>query len=157
MTQTIHIEVGKSVPDFTLSSSNGQMVRLSYYRGRKVVLYFYPKDMTPGCTQQACSFRDYHSHFEQHGAVVLGISADRINVHQKFITQHQLPFLLLSDTEHKVAELFGVWQVKHNYGRSYYGIVRSTFLIDEQGILVKEWRSVKVKGHVEEVLAAVRK
>lgn len=156
MTQSTQVELGQAVPDFTLPASTGQDVKLSDYRGKKVVIYFYPKDMTPGCTQESCDFRDYHGDFDKHGAVVLGISPDPIKSHTKFIEKHSLPFTLLSDTEHEAAELFGVWQLKKMYGREYYGIVRSTFLIDEAGKLVKEWRSVKVKGHTEEVLEAVR-
>ena len=156
MTQSTQVELGQVIPDFTLPASTGQDVKLSDYRGKKVVIYFYPKDMTPGCTQESCDFRDYHGDFEKHGVVVLGISPDPIKSHTKFIEKHSLPFMLLSDTEHEVADLFGVWQLKKMYGREYYGIVRSTFLIDEEGKLIKEWRSVKVKGHTNEVLEAVR-
>ncbi|NMM52965.1 thioredoxin-dependent thiol peroxidase [Paenibacillus aquistagni] len=156
MAMTQQIEIGQAVPDFTLPGSNGKQVSLSQYRGQKVVIYFYPKDMTPGCTQEACDFRDYHGDFAKYNAVVLGISPDDLKRHGKFVEKHELPFTLLSDTEHEVAELFGVWQLKKMYGREYYGIVRSTFLIDENGLLAKEWRSVKVKGHTEEVLAAVK-
>ncbi|EPY14801.1 peroxiredoxin Q/BCP [Paenibacillus sp. cl6col] len=156
MTQSTQVELGQVIPDFTLPASTGQDVKLSDYRGKKVVIYFYPKDMTPGCTQESCDFRDYHGDFEKHGVVVLGISPDPIKSHTKFIEKHSLPFTLLSDMEHEVADLFGVWQLKKMYGREYYGIVRSTFLIDEEGKLIKEWRSVKVKGHTNEVLEAVR-
>ncbi|EPY06794.1 alkyl hydroperoxide reductase/ Thiol specific antioxidant/ Mal allergen [Paenibacillus alvei TS-15] len=156
MTQSTQVELGQVIPDFTLPASTGQDVKLCDYRGKKVVIYFYPKDMTPGCTQESCDFRDYHGDFEKHGVVVLGISPDPIKSHTKFIEKHSLPFTLLSDTEHEVADLFGVWQLKKMYGREYYGIVRSTFLIDEEGKLIKEWRSVKVKGHTNEVLEAVR-
>ncbi|MCY9527861.1 thioredoxin-dependent thiol peroxidase [Paenibacillus alvei] len=156
MTQSTQVELGQVLPDFTLPASTGQDVKLSDYRGKKVVIYFYPKDMTPGCTQESCDFRDYHGDFEKHGVVVLGISPDPIKSHTKFIEKHSLPFTLLSDMEHEVADLFGVWQLKKMYGREYYGIVRSTFLIDEEGKLIKEWRSVKVKGHTNEVLEAVR-
>ncbi|TQR43598.1 thioredoxin-dependent thiol peroxidase [Paenibacillus popilliae] len=156
MTQSTQVELGQVIPDFTLPASTGQDVKLSDYRGKKVVIYFYPKDMTPGCTQESCDFRDYHGDFEKHGVVVLGISPDPIKSHTKFIEKHSLPFTLLSDPEHEVADLFGVWQLKKMYGREYYGIVRSTFLIDEEGKLIKEWRSVKVKGHTIEVLEAVR-
>ncbi len=156
MTQSVQVQVGQAVPDFTLPASGGQDVRLSDCRGKKVVIYFYPKDMTPGCTQESCDFRDYHGDFATHNAVVLGISPDDLKSHAKFIEKHSLPFTLLSDTEHKVADLFGVWQLKKMYGREYYGIVRSTFLIDEEGKLAKEWRNVKVKEHTTEVLEAVR-
>ncbi|WP_195576270.1 thioredoxin-dependent thiol peroxidase [Paenibacillus sp. 1001270B_150601_E10] len=153
---TQQVEVGQAVPDFTLPGSNGEQVSLSQFRGQKVVIYFYPKDMTPGCTQEACDFRDYHGDFAKHNTVVLGISPDDLKRHGKFIVKHELPFTLLSDTEHEVADLFGVWQLKKMYGREFYGIVRSTFLIDEQGMLAHAWRSVKVKGHTDEVLAAVK-
>lgn len=143
------IAIGQEVPDFTLPASNGKEVRFSDYRGRKVLLYFYPRDMTPGCTQEACEFRDAHDQITAHGAVVLGISADNLASHTKFTEKNHLPFLLLSDEDHKVSEMFGVWQLKKLYGKEFMGIVRSTFLIDEQGVLVEEWRKVRLKGHVE--------
>ncbi|THF78757.1 thioredoxin-dependent thiol peroxidase [Cohnella fermenti] len=148
------VSIGQAVPDFVLPSSTGENVRLSDYQGRKVIVYFYPKDNTTSCTQEACDFRDAHPQFEEAGAVVLGISPDPVKSHLKFIGKHELPFQLLSDPDHEVAELFGVWQEKTMYGRRYMGIVRSTFLIDEQGKLVKEWRGLRVKGHVEAVLEA---
>ncbi|MBX4150871.1 thioredoxin-dependent thiol peroxidase [Paenibacillus lautus] len=149
------LTVGSQVPDFSLPASNGEKVALSDFRGRKVVLFFYPKNMTPTCTEEACSFRDHYGSLEQAGAVVIGISPDPLKSHAKFIDKHSLPYLLLSDEEHKVSEMFDVWQMKKMFGREYMGIVRSTFLIDEQGKLAAEWRKVKVKGHVEVVLAAV--
>ncbi|MFC4777973.1 thioredoxin-dependent thiol peroxidase [Paenibacillus sp. GCM10023252] len=148
------LEIGQEVPDFTLPASNGGEVSLSDYRGKKVVLYFYPKDNTPTCTTESCDFRDAHPSFEGVNAVVLGISPDDIKSHGKFIAKHELPFLLLSDTEQKICELFGVWQLKKLYGREYMGVVRSTFLIDEEGKLAAEWRGVKVKGHIQQVLEA---
>ncbi|WP_042228000.1 thioredoxin-dependent thiol peroxidase [Paenibacillus popilliae] len=150
------VQLGQTVPDFTLPSSTGANLSLRDYAGKKVVLYFYPKDMTPGCTQEACDFRDCHGDFEKYNAVVLGISPDHVKSHEKFITKHDLPFPLLADTEHEVAERFGVWQLKKMCGKEYYGVIRSTFLIDEEGKLAKEWCKVKVNGHTEEVLAAVR-
>ncbi|MGG1311660.1 thioredoxin-dependent thiol peroxidase [Cohnella laeviribosi] len=150
------VQIGQPVPDFELPSSDGTLVRFSQFRGRKVVLYFYPKDMTPTCTQESCDFRDANASFGEANAVVLGISPDPVQSHAKFIAKHHLPFPLLADTDHKVAKMFGVWQEKKTFGKTYMGIVRSTFLIDEQGVLAKEWRNVKVKGHVEEVLAAAR-
>ncbi|WP_156337293.1 thioredoxin-dependent thiol peroxidase [Paenibacillus dakarensis] len=150
------VQMGKEVPDFTLPSSNGKPVSLSDFRGKKIVIYFYPKNMTPACTNEACFFRDNYGALQQEGAVVLGISPDSLKSHDKFIQKYDLPFLLLSDEDHTVSVLFGVWQLKKMYGREYEGIVRSTFLIDEEGKLVKEWRKVKVVGHVEEVLEAVR-
>lgn len=140
-------------PTFTLPNQNGDMTSLEDYRGQKVVLYFYPKDATPGCTTEACDFRDATPRLN--GAVVLGISADSQKKHQNFIAKHELPFDLLVDDTHEVSELYGVWQLKKNYGKEYYGIVRSTFLINEDGYIEQEWRSVKVNGHVDEVVAAL--
>ncbi|MCT4775651.1 MULTISPECIES: thioredoxin-dependent thiol peroxidase [Exiguobacterium] len=142
-------------PTFTLPNQNGDMVSLEDYRGQKVVLYFYPKDATPGCTTEACDFRDATPRLN--GAVVIGISADSQKKHQNFIAKHELPFDLLVDDTHEVSELYGVWQLKKNYGKEYYGIVRSTFLINEDGYIEQEWRSVKVNGHVDEVVAALTK
>lgn len=150
------VQIGQTVPDFTLPGSNGKDVSLSDFRGKKVVLYFYPKDMTPGCTTESCDFRDYHSGFEELNAVVLGISPDDLTSHDKFIEKHNLPFVLLADEEQKVSELFGVWKLKKMYGKEFMGIERSTFLIDEEGKLANQWRKVKVDGHVQEVLEAVR-
>ncbi|WP_114166947.1 thioredoxin-dependent thiol peroxidase [Exiguobacterium sp. TNDT2] len=142
-------------PTFTLPNQNGDMISLEDYRGQKVVLYFYPKDATPGCTTEACDFRDAAP--KMNGAVVIGISADSQKKHQNFIAKHELPFDLLVDDTHEVSELYGVWQLKKNYGKEYYGIVRSTFLINEDGYIEQEWRSVKVNGHVDEVVAALTK
>ncbi|MFC7680670.1 thioredoxin-dependent thiol peroxidase [Paenibacillus sp. GCM10028914] len=155
MTQ-VQVQIGNEVPDFTLPASNGKNVSLSDFRGKKVVVYFYPKNMTPACTNEACNFRDNYQDIQKEGAVVIGISTDPLKSHDKFIQKYDLPFLLLSDEDHVVSHLFGVWQLKKMYGREYEGIVRSTFLINESGILEKEWRKVKVAGHVEEVLQAVR-
>lgn len=149
------LKVGSPAPEFELDSAEGP-IRLNQYRGRKVVLYFYPKDNTPTCTQETCDFRDAHPAFGDSGAVVLGVSPDDLKAHRKFTDKFGLPFLLLSDPDHRVAELYGVWQLKKLYGREYMGIVRSTFLIDEEGILRREWRNVRVKGHAEAVLAAAR-
>ncbi|QTH40955.1 thioredoxin-dependent thiol peroxidase [Cohnella sp. LGH] len=149
------LHLGQPAPDFELPATNGGTVKLSDYRGRKVVLYFYPKDMTQACTQQACDFRDASSEYEGLGAVVLGISTDELKRHYKFTEKYELPFLLLSDPEHRVCELYGVWQDKQLYGRTYMGIVRSTFLIDEQGRLAQEWRNIRVKGHVDNVKQAL--
>ncbi|MFC3750394.1 thioredoxin-dependent thiol peroxidase [Paenibacillus sp. GCM10012306] len=146
------IEVGQVAPDFTLPASNGEQVRLSQYLGHKVILYFYPKNMTTACTQEACDFRDAHERIAANGAVVLGISTDNLTSHTKFVAKYDLPFLLLSDEKHAVSELYGVWQLKKLYGKEYMGIVRSTFLIDENGIIVEAWNKVRVKGHVEATL-----
>ncbi|MED0687408.1 thioredoxin-dependent thiol peroxidase [Anoxybacillus ayderensis] len=143
-------------PDFTLPASNGENVALSQFRGKYVVLYFYPKDMTPGCTTESCDFRDHHEVFEELGAVVIGISPDSIVRHKKFIEKHRLPFLLLADEKQDVAKAYDVWKLKKNFGKEYMGIERSTFLIDPNGQIVKEWRKVKVNGHVEEVLNALK-
>ena len=150
------VRVGEAVADFSLLASNGERVSLSNYRGKKVVIYFYPKDMTPGCTTESCDFRDYNGQFAANNTEVIGISPDDLKSHGKFVKKYELPFLLLSDTEHTVSEQFGVWKLKKMYGKEYMGVERSTFLIDEEGRLVKEWRSVKVDGHVAEVLAAVQ-
>ncbi|WP_458120183.1 thioredoxin-dependent thiol peroxidase [Paenibacillus sp. Z6-24] len=150
------LQQGQPVPDFTLEASEGREISLSGYRGKKVVLYFYPKDNTTGCTQQACDFRDSTAGYEQYGAVVLGISPDNVKSHDRFSAKYELPFPLLSDPDHAVAEAYGVWQLKKMYGKEYEGIVRSTFLIDEEGNLQREWRNVKVKGHVENVMEVLR-
>jgi len=143
------VTIGKPVPDFTLPASDGSEVSLSQYKGHKVILFFYPKDMTPACTQEACDFRDAHDQIVAKDAVILGISADPLVSHAKFIAKHELPFLLLADEDHKISEQFGVWQLKKLYGKEFMGIVRSTFLIDEAGILQQEWRKVRVKGHID--------
>lgn len=142
--------------DFKLQASNGTEVSLSDYLGRNVVLYFYPKDNTPGCTTESCDFRDFSGQFEQLNTVVLGISPDDLKSHDKFIKKFELPFLLLADTEQVVSNQFGVWALKKMYGKEFFGIERSTFLINAQGEIVKEWRKVKVAGHVQEVLEAVK-
>lgn len=150
------VEVGQLAPDFELLADNGEKVKLSDFRGKYVVLYFYPKDMTPGCTTEACDFRDHHESFAELDAVILGISPDPIERHQKFKEKHNLPFLLLVDEDHQVAEAYDVWKLKKNFGKEYMGIERSTFILDKEGKLVKEWRKVKVKGHVEEALRYIR-
>jgi peroxiredoxin Q/BCP len=150
------VETGMLAPEFTLEASNGEAVKLSDFRGKNVVLYFYPKDMTPGCTTEACDFRDQVQQFEEVNAVILGVSLDPINRHQQFAEKYGLPFLLLADTEHKAADAYGVWKLKKNFGKEYMGIERSTFIIDQDGKLVKEWRKVKVKGHVEEALMYIK-
>ncbi|MDN4071053.1 thioredoxin-dependent thiol peroxidase [Paenibacillus vini] len=152
----VQIQMGQPVPDFRLPASGGGEMALSDFRGRKVVIYFYPKNMTPACTQEACDFRDRSGQLQKEGAVVLGISGDPVKSHDRFKEKQNLPFPLLSDEDHEVCRMFGVWQLKKLYGREYEGIVRSTFLIDENGTLVKEWRGVRVKGHADQVLEAVR-
>lgn len=147
---------GKQAPAFTLSNEAGEQISLEQLKGKNVVLYFYPKDATPGCTTEACDFRDAQSDFADLNAVVLGVSPDPAASHQKFIAKHGLPFSLLVDEDHAVAEQYGVWKLKQNFGKEYMGIERSTFLIDTTGKVVKEWRKVRVKGHVEEALATLR-
>ncbi len=146
------VEIGNKAPDFKLPASSGEDVQLSDFKGKNVVLYFYPKDMTPGCTTQACDFRDRHTEFEKQNTVILGVSPDPLARHDKFIEKHGLPFILLADEENKVAELYDVWKLKKNFGKEYMGIERSTFIIDGDGNIAKEYRKVKVKDHVEEAL-----
>lgn len=150
------VEIGKQAPEFTLPNQQGEQVTLSDFKGKHVVLYFYPKDMTPGCTTQACDFRDQHENFSDLDAIIIGVSPDPIERHQKFIDKHDLPFLLLADEDHQVAEQYGVWKLKKNFGKEYYGIERSTFIFDKDGVLQKEYRKVRVKGHVEEALQYIR-
>lgn len=153
MSQTM---VGQKVPDIAVLNQDGEKVSLTDFKGKNMVLYFYPKDMTPGCTTESCDFRDYHPEFEKLNTVVIGVSPDDITSHQKFIAKHNLPFTLLADTEQALAKHFDVWKLKKNFGKEYMGIERSTFVINTEGEIVKEWRKVKVKGHVEEVLQFVR-
>ncbi len=142
-------------PDFTLIDDSGEAVTLSSFRGKKVVVYFYPKDNTPGCTTEACSFRDDYAQFTALGAVVIGISPDSVASHKGFKLKFGLPFYLVSDPDHAVAEAYGAWGVKKNYGRIYEGIIRSTFIVGEDGRLVKVFPKVKPEGHAQEVLAAL--
>lgn len=150
------MELNMAAPNFQLEASNGETVELADFHGKNIVLYFYPKDMTPGCTTEACDFRDQFESFADLNAVILGVSPDPISRHQKFIEKHGLPFLLLADEEHKAAEAYGVWKLKKNFGKEYMGIERSTFIIDKDGKLVEEYRNVKVKGHVEEALNYIK-
>lgn len=145
--------VGKKAPAFNLPSSTGKKLRLKDYidEGKNVVLYFYPRDNTPGCTQESCDFRDNLSHFESTNTVVLGISGDSLKSHEKFINKYELPFPLLADEDHAIAAKYGVWVEKKNYGKTYMGIQRATFLINKEGKIAAVWPKVKVKGHVEEV------
>jgi thioredoxin-dependent peroxiredoxin len=148
------IEEGKPAPDFELATDTGERVKLSDYRGQPVVLYFYPKDDTPGCTTQACGFRDSYADFEKRGAVILGVSPDDEASHVKFKNKYSLPFTLLADPEHKVSEQYGVWGEKKYAGKTYWGVQRSTFLIDADGNIAKVMHNVKPDGHPEQVLAA---
>ena len=149
------IAPGKKVPDFALPATGEQEIRLSEQRGKYVVLYFYPKDSTPGCTKEGLAFRDRYPRFQAHDAVVLGISRDSIKSHENFKARQDFPFELLSDKEEKVCTLFDVIREKNMYGRKVRGIERSTFLIDPNGVLRREWRKVKVDGHADEVLDAL--
>ena len=150
------LEPGTKAPDFKLMSDEEKEVSLSDFLGKKdIVLYFYPKDNTPGCTKEACSFRDNLPHIEAKDAVVIGVSPDSVKSHQNFKKKHNLNFILLSDPEHKVAEAYGAWGEKKNYGRVYHGIIRSTFIIGKDGIIKKVFKKVNTKIHGEEVLAVL--
>ena len=149
------VEQGKPAPDFELTSDSGERVKLSDLRGKPVVLYFYPKDDTPGCTTQACGIRDVYSDFRDRGAVVLGVSPDDEASHVEFKQKYSLPFTLLSDVDHRVAERYGVWVEKNRYGKKSMGIERSTFVIDPDGNVAKVMRRVKLDTHAGDVLAAL--
>ena len=146
------LEVGTKAPDFTLPDQNGNMHSLSDYRGKKVILYFYPKDNTPGCTKQACGFAERYPQFIEKGAVVLGISKDSVASHKKFEEKYGLPFTLLSDPELKVIQAYDVWKEKKNYGKTYMGVVRTTYLIDEEGKIAKAFDKVKAADNPEQML-----
>jgi peroxiredoxin Q/BCP len=151
------IQKGDAAPDFELPADDGGRVRLGDLKGRRVILYFYPKDDTSGCTTQACELRDALPRIDEKGAVVLGVSPDPVSSHQRFRDKYRLNFPLLSDQDHQVSEAYGVWKEKSMYGRKYWGIERSTFIIDENGVVADVWRKVKPKGHadrVEELLSA---
>ena len=149
------LKVGDPAPDFSLPADSDGSVSLREFQGRKLVLYFYPKDDTPGCTTEAQAFRDAFAEFDRSGAVILGVSPDKPSRHDRFKAKHGLPFALGSDEDHSVAEAYGVWVEKRMYGRVYMGIERSTFLIDEEGRIAGIWRKVRVKGHAEAVLGAL--
>jgi peroxiredoxin Q/BCP len=150
------IHEGVLAPDFTLPSSEGKDVTLSSLKGKYVVLYFYPKDDTPGCTKEACNFRDRVADYESVGAKIYGVSVDDMNSHQKFIKKYQLPFPLLADTEKKVVGLYGVWKEKSFMGKKYMGTERNTFVIDPEGKIIKIFEKVKVDDHHQEVLAFIQ-
>lgn len=150
------IEEGQKAPDFKLQADDGSSVKLSELRGSPVVLYFYPKDDTPGCTKEACSFRDRRRELEKLVAKVLGVSADSVESHIKFRDKFKLNFPLLADVDHKVAEKYGAWREKNMYGKKSMGIVRSTFVIDAEGKVAKVWKAVKVDGHDDAVIEAVK-
>ena len=146
------LEVGTKAPDFTLPDQNGNMHSLSEYRGKKVILYFYPKDNTPGCTKQACGFAERYPQFIEKGAVVLGISKDCVASHKKFEEKYGLPFTILSDPELVAIQAYDVWQEKKNYGKTYMGVVRTTYLIDEEGKIAKAFDKVKAADNPEQML-----
>jgi peroxiredoxin Q/BCP len=151
-----HLKEGDPAPAFALESDNAGTFRLEDLRGKYVVLYYYPRDNTPGCTTEACSFRDANSEIEAEGAVILGVSTDRLRSHEKFRQKHRLPFPLLSDPDHRVAEAYGVWSPKKFMGREFLGVERSTFIIGPDGLLAKVWPKVKPAGHADEVSAWLR-
>jgi peroxiredoxin Q/BCP len=146
-------EAGAPAPSFTLPDQDGKPVSLKDFAGKWVVLYFYPKDDTPGCTKEACSFRDNHAALQARGAVVLGVSGDSTASHRKFADKYGLPFPLLADTDHAVARAYGAWGTKRMYGKEYEGLIRSTVIIDPEGNVAKTWPKVKPEGHGAEVLA----
>lgn len=150
------LKEGNKAPAFTLPDSDGNKVSLKNFEGKNIVLYFYPKDMTSGCTTEACDFRDAHPDFKKIKTVVLGVSPDPQKSHQKFRDKYELPFTLLSDEDKKVVEKYGVWKEKSMYGRKYMGVERTTVIIDQKGKVRKIFPKVKVKGHVEEVLNTLR-
>ena len=152
----LKLQVGDPAPDFTALTNGGGTVSLADFAGRNVILYFYPKDDTPGCTKEACGFRDSMARLTKAGTVVIGVSLDGKEAHQKFIAKYSLPFTLLSDEDATVAKAYGVYKQKNMYGKKYWGIERSTFVIDEKGKIKEVFRKVKVDGHVDEVLASLK-
>lgn len=147
---------GQKAPNFTLEADDGRQVSLNEYLGKRVVLYFYPKDGTPGCTTEAVEFREVAKEFEKQGAMIVGVSKDSIESHQKFKQKHNLPFTLLSDPEGKITDLYGVWKKKNLYGRTYMGTERTTFLLDEKGFVTKVYHKVKPEGHAQTCLLELK-
>jgi len=150
------LKPGDTAPSFELEADSGETVRLEQFRGKRVILYFYPKDDTPGCTTEACDFRDRMEAVEELGAVVLGVSPDSVASHQKFKARYELPFRLLADPDHRVAEAYGAWGEKKRYGRTYEGILRSTFVIGEDGRVERVFQNVKAKGHADQVVNSMK-
>ena len=150
------LEAGMKAPDFTLEDKDGNLVSLHDFAGKKVVVYFYPKDSTPGCTRQACAFRNNYSEYKNLGVQVIGISKDSVKSHSNFAAKQELPFILLSDPERKAIEAFGVWQEKKMYGKVSMGVVRSTFVIDENGVVEKVYPKAKPDTNAEEILAYLK-
>ena len=151
----VKVKLGKKIPDFTATATNNSVFTLSENMGKNIVIYFYPKDNTPGCTKEGEDFRDQFEVFNSNNTVIVGVSRDSVKSHEKFICKYNFPFDLIADEDETVCQLFNVIKEKNMYGRTYLGIERSTFLIDSNGTLINEWRKVKVKGHVEEVLDAL--
>ncbi|HMN48270.1 MAG TPA: thioredoxin-dependent thiol peroxidase [Ignavibacteriaceae bacterium] len=149
-------EVGKKAPDFTLLNQDGKKISLKDFKGKKVVLYFYPKDNTSGCTKEACSFRDDFPKFKKTDAVILGVSPDSVSSHKKFAEKYNLPFNLLADEDKKIVQLYDVWKEKSMYGKKYMGVERTTYIIDEEGKIKKIFNKVKVDGHNVEVMEALK-
>ena len=150
------LDIGTKAPDFELPDQNGELRSLSEFRGQKVILYFYPMDMTPGCTKQACSFGEPYPQFQEKGAVVLGVSRDSVASHKRFEEKYGLPFVLLSDPERKVIEAYDVWKEKKNYGKVSMGVVRSTYLIDEEGTIIKAFGNVKAADNPAQMLGELQ-
>jgi peroxiredoxin Q/BCP len=150
------ISIGMPAPEFALADETNTTRHLADYRGQKVVLYFYPKDDTPGCTTEACNFRDDYSEFMKAGVIILGVSPDSPESHRKFKTKFQLPFPLLADEKHEVCEAYGAWGKKQNYGREYMGVLRTTYIIDEAGNILKIFQNVKPAEHSQEIITALR-
>ena len=146
------VEEGAPAPDFELASDEGETIKLSALRGKPVVLYFYPKDDTPGCTTEACEFRDAYDRFREQGVEILGVSPDTEASHRKFKSKYELPFTLLADPDHEVAEAYDVWKEKRNYGKTYHGVERSTFVIDADGKIARAMRGIRPAGHAAQVL-----
>ena len=156
MTTAMLPVIGRPAPDFSLPATTGDPISLKQYKGKKtVVLYFYPKDETPGCTKEACDFRDYNTEFEKHQAVILGVSTDGIDSHRHFIEKHRLPFPLLADEDATVSKMYGVYKQKNLYGKKYMGIERTTFVIDRTGRVAQIYPKVKVEGHIQDLLEFV--
>ena len=149
-------QLNKKAPDFKLPATGDQILSLNDFKGKNLVIYFYPKDNTPGCTTEGQNFRDYYKQFQKYNTEILGVSRDSVKTHENFRNKHEFPFHLLSDTDEVMCKAYDVIKLKKLYGREYMGIERSIFLIDAQGKLIQEWRKVKVKGHIEEVLEAVK-
>jgi len=152
----VKVKLGKKVPDFSATATNEAEFSLSANIGKNIVIYFYPKDSTPGCTKEGEDFRDQFEEFTSNNAIVVGVSRDSVKSHDKFICKYNFPFDLIADEDENVCQIFDVIKEKNMYGRKYMGIERSTFLIDTNGILINEWRKVKVKGHIEDVLGALK-